>query len=347
MSKSNDLSFPSSKNFCGGAFPDWLEVNLTDKCNGKCSWCVEKDGWHPKKIAEWWVMAEQALKHGALNIILLGGEPTLYENIAQLIKVLSAAGRMVWITTNGSLLTPEYVADRLVGLFGINISIHHYDLMKNQEITGLMINEEILKKAITVLHRRAVPVRMNCNCIRGYIDTVEEITHYICFAKNIGACKVRFAELKQDDDGFVDLAKTLNYKYGLNDNPFLHGCNSDAVIEGMPVNFRQMCGLQTTRRVKPKNPQGVMKKVLYYDGKFYDGWQTIKKEEPMKYKDLVKLLQDVADGKISVAKASLKFGEDQGEEKIVGERSTFDKNMQEIVKDLNEEFFPGAGYCQY
>lgn len=43
---------------------------------------------------------------------------------------------------------------------------------------------------------------------------------YIKFAKSMGANSVRFAELKMDNNNFVDLAKIMDYQYGLNDDPF-------------------------------------------------------------------------------------------------------------------------------
>jgi organic radical activating enzyme len=314
---------PNSKNFCGGAFPDWLEVNLTDKCNGKCSWCIEKTGYHPKIKASWEVIADAAISHGALNIILLGGEPTLYKNIKPLVAKLITANRQVWMTTNGSLLTPAFVKENLIGLLGINISIHHYNLGNNKEITGLKIDYHNLTKSVDLLHEHKTSVRLNCNCINGHIDSVDKIVHYIAFAKIVGADKVRFAELKQDNNGFVDLAKILNYKYGTNDNPFILGCNSDAVINGMPINFRQMCGLQTTRREKPHNPRGIMKKVLYYDGKLYNGWQT---------QEVMKMTTKMTNEKKVTKKELL--------EKI--------KSLEKKVKDLEKKSHSeSGGFCQY
>lgn len=264
---------PSEKNFCGGNFQDWLEVNLIEACNGKCSWCVEKNGFHPKEHAEWWVIVEQALKTNKTNIILLGGEPLLHKDLSKIVRMISAASRRAWITTNGGLLSREYVENNLQGLYGINISIHDFDLKRNEEITGVQIKN--LKDTVDAIHELGAHVRFNCNCIKDHVDSIPTIEKYIDFAKEMGADKIRFAELKFDEENFVDLAKVLDYKYGLNDNPFLEGCNSDAVIRGMPVNFRQMCGLQTSRRVKPENPEQASKEVLYYNGKIYKGWQTI------------------------------------------------------------------------
>lgn len=319
---------PNQKNFCGGNFQDWLEVNLIEKCNGKCSWCVEKNGYHPEEHAPWWIIASQALSSGKNNIILLGGEPTLYPNLQEIVQVISSAGRKVWITTNGGKLSPDFVLSKLTGITGINISVHGFDLEQNKSIVG--VNLDQLSASVAALHEIGASVRFNCNCIAGHIDSVEKIEQYILWAKSIGADKIRFAELKQDDGGFVDLAKVLNYKYGLNDNPFTCGCNSDAVIHGVPVNFRQMCGLQTSRREKPDDPIQYAKKVLYYDGKFYDGWQTLIREDEMQNKDIVKVLRAVEKGELTSEEA---FAQLKG------------INEKEVVREVVR--YESSGGCQY
>ncbi len=282
------MTAPNTKNFCGGNFQDWLEVNLIEKCNACCSWCIERSGYHPSFHASTEAIASAAIKTGKTNIILLGGEPLLYSDIASLVKILSSNNRKVWITTNGFLLSDKFVLNKLIGVHGVNISIHHFDLQKNKEITGVLLSENKLKSAISALHQSGAHVRLNCNSISGYIDIKETIFQYVSWAKSIHADKVRFAELKQDDNGFIDLAKVLNYQYGLNDDPFVYGCNSDCVIDGIPVNFRQMCGLQTSRRIAPENPEQYAKEVLYYDGIIYAGWQTIQEKKEMNGKDVLK-----------------------------------------------------------
>ena len=139
--------------------------------------------------------------------------------------------------------------------------------------------------------------------IVGSVDSEKRIRDYIQFAKDLGADEVRFAELKRDNDRFVDLAKTLGYKYGLNDDPFTLGCHKSAIIDGMPVNFRQMCGLQTPLRPRPVNPRQEKKQVLYYDGKIYDGWQT-KENHRMDKKEIESLMERVSTGQISPEEAA-------------------------------------------
>jgi organic radical activating enzyme len=292
-----EYSIPNPRNFCGGNFQDWLEVNLLKNCNAQCSWCIERSGFHPDYIATTEKITEMAIASGKTNIILLGGEPLLYKDLRKLIGLLRIAGKKIWITSNGFLLSREFVLENLSGITGINISIHHHDLARNKEITKIMIDENRLKESIKELHSLGASIRMNCNIISGQIDNEEEITAYLKWAKNIGADKVRFAELKEDDENFIDLAKMLNYRYGLNDDPFTHGCNSDCIIDGVPVNFRQMCGLQTIKRIAPRNPKQEPKQVLYYDGIIYDGW---KKENEMKsVKQLYDMIKKQTGGKLN------------------------------------------------
>ena len=273
---------------------------LTSKCNGKCPWCIEKHGYHPKYKASVETILSRILETGKDNIIMLGGEPTLYPKLRFLIDALSNTGKNVYITTNGSMLSVKFIENVLRGIRGVNISIHDYDLWKNAVITGIRLREDFLKPAIRKLSLSSAIVRFNCNIIKGYIDNEQEILKYLAFAKDMGANSIRFAELKNDDDNFVDLFKIFGDRYGVNNMPFGLGCNTDVVINGMPVNFRQMCGLQTPYRVTPNNPEQVHKQVLYYDGNIYDGWQT---QESIMNKEIKQLFKDVQDGKITAEEA--------------------------------------------
>jgi organic radical activating enzyme len=293
-------------------------------------WCVERRGWHPRHRATWQEIADAAIATGRMNIILLGGEPTLHPDIGRVVARIRAAGRKPWVTTNGSRLSARWVQENLHGVEGVNISVHHYDMRRNKQITGITIDETALREAVATLCRIGASVRMNCNCIRGQIDTADEIRSYIRWAKKIGATNIRFAELKYADGDFVDLAKVLDHKYGTNDNPFRDGCSSDAMIDGMPVNFRQMCGLQTRRRPCPESPVIVPHPVLYYDGKLYDGWQQ-RKETDMTTKELLELLEAVKAGKITVAEAAIQIDRDQ-------------RGEQERVRRSQPE---GGGSCVY
>jgi len=330
------------RNFCGNGFPDWLEVNLTSKCNGTCAWCVDKRGWHPRHVATWQEIADAAIATGRKNIILLGGEPTLHANFGDIVKRIRDAGLFPWCTTNGSRLYKAWIVFNMIGIRGVNVSIHHYDLSRNKDITGIGLNEGAISEAINFLHDTGATVRFNCNCIAGEIDSADRIRAYLRWSKEMGADKVRMAELKHDDDSFVDLAEVLEHKYGLNDNPFRDGCNSDAIIEGMPVNFRQMCGMQTRLRPCPKNPQLRAHPVLYYDGKFYNGWQQ--QEDTMSHEELLALLEKVKLGEMSINDAAMDIGQERVG-RFAGSMELKLEKMQKQLDSLNGQV--GGGSCAY
>jgi organic radical activating enzyme len=271
----NIESLPNKVNSCAGAYNDWLEVHLTNECNGNCVWCIDKEAFHPLETATTSTLVKKILETGKQNIILLGGEPTLYKDIMNLVKVLSIIDKSVYITTNGSKLIN--VIDYADSLTGLNISIHHYDLSLNKEITGINLDGEKLLCDLKNIIIKGVKVRLNCNLIENYIDNKEKIYKYIEFAKSLGCVAIRFAELRDCQELFVDLNKIFNNQFGLNDDPFLFGCCQNAIINDMPISFRQMCGLQTTCRRKPINPKQYKKDVLYNNGEIYEGWQSADK----------------------------------------------------------------------
>jgi organic radical activating enzyme len=275
---------------------------LTDKCNGSCVWCIEKDGYRPPEHVGWERLVDAILLSRRRNIILLGGEPTLYEDINKLIASL-AFRRNIYITTNGSKLTRDYVKKNLNGVQGVNVSIHSISPRLNKEITGIQLEAHDIGGAIEQLHEQGASVRFNCNLIKGYVDSKKAIIEYITWVKAMGGDSVRFAELKADKDNFVDLAKIMDYEHGLNDDPFTFGCHQNAIIEGLPVNFRQMCGLQTENRVKPKDAvQPYDKSVLYYDGHIYQGW-TKDRRFNMNSNDLENILISVSNGELTPKEA--------------------------------------------
>lgn len=311
---------PHPNNLCGGNYKDWLEVMLLPECNAACPWCVEKHGYHPEDRADFDTMLNAILASGKKNILILGGEPTLEPTLPMLLyNLVKHFGKNVYVTTNGSLLNAE-LAHRLWNLTGINISVHDFDLDGNAKITGLNLSEHDLSQAISTFKSHGVQVRFNCNCIQGHIDSREKIIKYVYWARQMGADSVRFSELKFEEESFVDLSLVFHKAYGLSGDPYLNGCSTDAVLCGMPVNFRQMCGLQTKLRPVPCNPQqDVEKTVLYYDGLLYDGWQVLKtyEDEIVTDKELVKLLSQVAAGTKSPTEAALLIGREMGKTKVV------------------------------
>ena len=324
----SDTPYPT--NFCGCGFPDWLEVHLTPRCNGKCAWCVERNGFRPRYAISWEALVAEAIATGRQNIILLGGEPTLHPDFGRIVAALADAGRSPCVTTNGGLLTVAWVQRNLRGISKVNISVHHYDLAANQRITGIRLTEAGLRASIAAIKELGAEVRMNCNCIRGAIDSECELRAYARWARGLGAGSIRFAELKQADESFVDLEDVFGDRFGVNRDPFRLGCSCNGELEGMPINIRLMCGMQTRRRPCPTNPKRQPHPVLYYNGVMYDGWQQAE-ESDMTLKELEELLKRVASGEVTITEAAIAIDRAERKERVI------------VQKTAPE----GGGYCAY
>jgi len=105
----------------------WLITNYS--CNNRCKWCYTEDKHFPKDIMPL-NYAKEVLssmgKAGVEKCTLIGGEPTLYPHIYDLIEYGSGLGISMKIVSNAVLLKDKKNVEKLKksGLSLIAISIH-------------------------------------------------------------------------------------------------------------------------------------------------------------------------------------------------------------------------------
>lgn len=88
-----------------------MEIEFSLRCNFKCPYCyVPQDEYlnNELKDAEIRDAINQAKELGAKKIIVLGGEPTIYPRIKEMIRFITGLGLEVEMFTNGSGVTPEF-----------------------------------------------------------------------------------------------------------------------------------------------------------------------------------------------------------------------------------------------
>lgn len=108
------ISFAYSlSRFCSVPFikPDFLQLNVTTRCNLKCRICSFKGEDSDKSkeltVEEIGQMAKQAAAWNLNQIVLSGGEPFLRKDIFDILEVISREKTDVVITTNAVLLTDD------------------------------------------------------------------------------------------------------------------------------------------------------------------------------------------------------------------------------------------------
>ena len=117
-------------------FPATANLAITHRCQCKCRHCSADPFVDPSReeltVPELKTVVDGALDLGASLVIFTGGEPTLREDLYELIDYVDKTRAMPMIFTNGQFLTRKNV-DRLAkaGLVTMNISIDHADPKKH------------------------------------------------------------------------------------------------------------------------------------------------------------------------------------------------------------------------
>ena len=177
-------------------------INLyvrTKFCNAKCKFCTyaeDASKFNEQRFIE--ALKEITSKIHIAKIAISGGEPTLYWDNFKTIATLSkeyAPNNEMTMTTDG-LRLEQLFNDPIYKLFDtIQLSRHHYDDEKNNEIfvTKTPSTEEI--KNILKLRTHKHQVQFRCNLIKGYIDNKEEIFKYLDWVNDVGINDVGIVSL--------------------------------------------------------------------------------------------------------------------------------------------------------
>ena len=117
-----------------------LMVSLNTSCNQDCLFCQNKDNYsEDSDIEEVKKNIINALKRGNIILFSGGGEPTMYDNLIELIRFAKESGAVrVGLETNGVKLSNlDYVKKlKNAGLDYINVSLHSH----KAEVSDLITN---------------------------------------------------------------------------------------------------------------------------------------------------------------------------------------------------------------
>lgn len=165
----------------------WLNVNRA--CNLRCKWCyAEGTEYKPTddmslELAKKLVNFQAEL--GVQKVMLIGGEPTLWPHLFEIIELIAQKGMTSVLVTNGILLANEEYFKKLKAssIGSISFSIKSGNKEQHKEITGCEGFDEVME-AIRNTSKLDIPVNISVTINSLIMDNVEEI---VCAAAENGA----------------------------------------------------------------------------------------------------------------------------------------------------------------
>lgn len=281
------------RNSCAGGYGNCLDVKITNICNSSCAFCIERGGYSPKNQKGPVELALDTVSQADFpTVLILGGEPLMYPRLLQYLELIRPYKQKIYLTTNGTLLDNKYVNLEKLGKYldGINISIHHYLEEKNDMVLrggtmnapagkpNIHLDFTALKQAIKVLKAQNCTVRINCNLVKGFIDSYRSAGKMMALADWLHADELRFSELQNSPEVFADAYTIFE---GLPEDPYSEGCEVDVFARqkqrnpyAMKVRLKLTCGrVNPLRKPVLSTPERTGKtRVLYPNGRITSGW---------------------------------------------------------------------------
>jgi MoaA/NifB/PqqE/SkfB family radical SAM enzyme len=169
-----------------------IDVYITSTCNRRCTYCFLSDEFlnsrsHMSREAVRDIVSWAAAGN-VPEITLLGGEPAIHPEFAQIVTDISRAGLSARTVTNGSrqfraaLTNPDVVN----ALGRVAVSVDASTQSRFDRLRGRGAFDDAMA-AIDVIHQRGIPLEINYTVLRSSLDDVQAM---IDLAESIGAARL-------------------------------------------------------------------------------------------------------------------------------------------------------------
>ena len=174
------------------AAPFRVDIALTYACNNKCVHCYSASP-RPFKnelsTEKWFKVIDKLAEIGVPNILFTGGEPTLRNDLPELIRHAEEKGLVTGLVTNGRKLSNRNFLHQLVkaGLDYIQVTLESNRPEVHDKITGVKGSWEETVKGIKNILEEGVYLDVNTTLNKFNIDHLDE---WVDFLYNLGVKNV-------------------------------------------------------------------------------------------------------------------------------------------------------------
>ena len=139
-----------------------MEIELSLRCNFRCSYCyVPHDSYFDNELSldEIFEVILQAKALGAGKIILLGGEPSIYPHIREVIKFLEHHCLEIEMFTNGTGITPDFARELHAGGVRVVLKMNSFNEARQDVLAGKKGAFNIIQNALNNLKAAGYPAK--------------------------------------------------------------------------------------------------------------------------------------------------------------------------------------------
>ncbi|QUC64786.1 radical SAM protein [Nitrosopumilus sp. K4] len=185
-------------------FPTTIEVDLTNRCNHRCSFCfyaehigVEAD--KPSLETELLKKRLQEAKELGTKAISFtgGGEPTIHKDYLEMIEFANGIGLDIGTITNGSAITERNVERYVNNLQWIRISMAGGDRESYKKVQGVD-QFELIVKNIGILSDKKSEINSDLNIGIRTLVTPDNVSTLEGFAERIKSLNINYYQLAPD-----------------------------------------------------------------------------------------------------------------------------------------------------
>ncbi len=183
-------------------FPVTLEIDLTNRCNHRCSFCfyaehisINKDSLDTKILKQ---RLNEAKELGTKGISFTGGgEPMIHKDYEEILVFTKKLGFDVGTITNGSVINKQNVDTLIDNLQWIRISMAGGDKQSYENVQGVDQFNKVVSN-IQLLSKRKMELNSSINVGIRTLVTPENIHSIIKFANMIKSLNINYFQLAPD-----------------------------------------------------------------------------------------------------------------------------------------------------
>lgn len=137
-----------------------MEIEFSRECNFRCAYCyLEERNAAAGELSRQEIkeVILQARELGACKIIILGGEPSIYPHLVEMLRFLGGLGLTIELFTNGSGVTDELAAVLAEERVRVVVKMNSRDAAIQDHLAGKKGAFTIIGQALERLHRAGYP----------------------------------------------------------------------------------------------------------------------------------------------------------------------------------------------